>query len=65
MNGILEKNGQSFNFSVADDASHDVQSPLSFTMQIGIKPAAKAVQSITLSRGDGKSAVKQWGVKEQ
>ena len=64
LNGILEKNGDEINLVVSDDPSHEVQSPLNFTLQIGIKPATKE-QQVTLATGEGKKVVKQWGVTEK
>lgn len=63
MHGLLEKNGQELNLNVADDASHEVQSPLNFTFQIGIKPATTAEQEVHIAVADGKNIVKKWGIK--
>ncbi len=63
LNGILEKAGDQLNIAVADDASHEVQSPKNFTFQIGVKPAAGAQQSIPIATAKGRIVVKPWGVK--
>jgi len=64
MKGLIEKHGHELNLHVADDHSHEVQSPLNFTFQIGIKPQTTAVQEVHLAGGDGKNVVKKWGIKE-
>jgi len=61
MNGLLEKRGEDYTLSVADDPSTEVLSPENYTLSIGIKPQPLA-QSLTVSTGDG-SAVKAWGLK--
>ena len=38
LKGLLEKNGDDLNLTVADDPSHEVQSPKNFAFQVGIKP---------------------------
>jgi hypothetical protein len=63
LKGILEKNGDSLNLSVADDPSNEVQSPKNFTLQVGIKPQTLE-QSVNMATGSGKNIVKQWGVTE-
>jgi hypothetical protein len=63
LKGILEKNGDELNLSVADDPSHEVQSPKNFTLQVGIKPATTE-QTVNIATGSGKNLVKQWGVTE-
>ena len=63
LDGVLEKNGDALNLSVADDPSHEVQSPKNFTLQVGVKPQTKE-QSVNMSTGTGKNVVKQWGVTE-
>jgi hypothetical protein len=63
LEGVLEKNGDDLNLSVADDPSSEVQSPKNFTMQVGIKPQTKE-QSVNMATGSGKTVVKQWGVTE-
>lgn len=61
MKGILEKNGQDLNISVADDQSTEVQSPINYTFQLGIKPQPTA-QSMTIATADSKNVVKAWGL---
>jgi hypothetical protein len=63
LKGLLEKNGEDLNLSVADDASTEVQSPKNFTLQLGIKPQTLE-QTVNLATGAGKQLVKQWGVTE-
>jgi hypothetical protein len=63
LKGILEKNGEDLNLTVADDPSHEVQSPKNFTLQVGIKPATLE-QTVNMATGSGKNLVKQWGVTE-
>jgi hypothetical protein len=63
LKGVLEKNGDDLNLSVADDPSTEVQSPKNFTLQVGIKPQTLQ-QSVNLATGSGKQLVKQWGVTE-
>jgi hypothetical protein len=63
LNGLLEKNGDDLNVSVADDESREVQSPKNFTFQIGIKPKSQE-QSINVATASQKNIVKQWGVTE-
>jgi hypothetical protein len=63
LNGLLEKNGDELNVSVADDESREVQSPKNFTFQIGIKPKSLE-QSINVATASQKNIVKQWGVTE-
>jgi hypothetical protein len=63
LKGILEKNGDDLNLTVADDPSHEVQSPKNFTLQVGIKPAT-IEQTVNMATGSGKNLVKQWGVTE-
>jgi hypothetical protein len=63
LKGILEKNGDDLNLSVADDPSHEVQSPKNFVCQLGIKPQTLE-QAINLATGSGKNIVKKWGVTE-
>jgi hypothetical protein len=63
LNGLLEKNGDDLNITVADDASSEVQSPKNFTFQIGIKPKSQE-QSINVATASQKNIVKQWGVTE-
>lgn len=61
MKGILEKNGSDLNVSVADRPSGEVQSPINYSFQIGIKPQPTA-QTITLATADQKNVVKTWGL---
>lgn len=63
LNGLLEKNGDDLNVTVADDESREVQSPKNFTFQIGIKPKSQE-QSINVATASQKNIVKQWGVTE-
>jgi hypothetical protein len=63
LKGILEKNGDDLNLSVADEESREVQSPKNFTCQIGIKPQTLE-QSVNIATGSAKNIVKQWGVTE-
>jgi len=63
LKGILEKNGDDLNLTIADDPSHEVQSPKNFTLQVGIKPQTQE-QSVNVATGVGKNLVKQWGVTE-
>lgn len=64
LHGVLEKNGQDLNLSVADDPSSEVQSPRNYTLQIGIKPQTLE-QSVHIATGIEKNLVKQWGITEQ
>jgi hypothetical protein len=64
LEGILEKNGEDLNLTVADDPSSEVQSPKNFTLQIGIKPQTKE-QAVNMATANGKNLVKQWGVTEE
>ncbi|HEX5745418.1 MAG TPA: hypothetical protein VFZ09_04185 [Archangium sp.] len=61
LKGILEKNGNDLNLSVADDASREVQSPENFTLQIGIKPQTLE-QVVHMATGLNKNLSKQWGI---
>jgi hypothetical protein len=61
LKGILEKNGDDLNLSVADDPSTEVQSPKNFTLQIGIKPQT-AEQSVEIAMGHTKNLAKKWGI---
>lgn len=63
LKGILEKNGDDLNLSVADDPSSEVQSPKNYTLQVGIKPQT-VEQTVNLATGAGKNLVKQWGITE-
>lgn len=61
MKGLLEKNGDDLNISVADDPSTEVQSPINYAFQIGIKPQPTA-QTITVATANQKNVVKNWGL---
>lgn len=63
LEGMLEKNGEDLNISVADDPSTEVQSPKNFTFQIGIKPQSKE-QAVNVATASQKKIVKKWGVTE-
>jgi hypothetical protein len=63
LKGLLEKNGDELNLSVADDPSTEVQSPKNFTLQMGVKPQTEQ-QTVNLATASGKNLVKQWGVTE-
>jgi len=63
LKGILEKNGDELNLAIADDPSHEVQSPKNYTLQVGVKPQTLE-QSVNVATGSGKNIVKQWGVTE-
>lgn len=62
MNGILEKRGDELNITVADDPSSDVQSPINYAFQIGIKPQPSA-QTLHIATADQKVIAKAWGLK--
>ncbi|HEX8821099.1 MAG TPA: hypothetical protein VF794_14315 [Archangium sp.] len=64
LEGILEKNGDQLNLTVADDPSTEVQSPKNFTLQIGIKPQTKE-QTVNMATGDGYNLTKIWGITEE
>lgn len=61
LNGILDKNGDDLNLTIANDASYEVQSPRNYQFTIGVKPNTTA-QKITLAAGQGQNIVRQWGV---
>jgi len=61
LKGILEKNGNDLNLTVADDPSTEVQSPKNFTLQIGIKPQTEE-QTVNMATGDGFNLTKIWGI---
>lgn len=63
LNGLLEKNGDDLNIAVADEPSHEVQSPLNYSFQIGIKPQTKAAQQVTIAASFTDKVVKPWGLK--
>lgn len=61
MNGIVEKSGDDLNLHVADDPSSEVQSPLNYAFQTGIKPKP-AAQSLHLATSFQKKLAKAWGL---
>jgi len=61
LKGILEKNGDELNLTVADDPSSEVQSPKNFTLQVGIKPQTEE-QTVNMATGSGKNLSKIWGI---
>jgi len=61
LNSLLEKSGGDLNINVADDASHEVQSPENYAFQIGIKPQPEA-QTITVATSFTEKIVKAWGL---
>jgi hypothetical protein len=61
LKGILEKNGDDLNLSVADEPSTEVQSPKVYAFQIGIKPQTKE-QMVDLATGHTKNVSKKWGI---
>jgi hypothetical protein len=61
LKGILEKNGDELNLTVADDPSSEVQSPKNFTLQVGIKPQTTE-QTVNMATGVNKNVSKIWGV---
>ncbi len=61
MNGLLEKRGEELNLSVADDPSTEVQSPVNYAIQVGIKPQP-AAQALHIATADQKNVVKSWGI---
>ena len=61
LEGLLEKNGDSLNLTVADDESSEVQSPKNFTLQVGIKPQTKE-HTIEMATGFQKNVAKKWGI---
>jgi len=63
LKGVIEKNGEDLNLSVADDPSSEVQSPKNFTFQIGIKPATLE-QSVNIATAHQKVIAKKWGITE-
>jgi hypothetical protein len=62
MKGLIEKKGEDLNLTVADDASTQVQSPLNYAFQTGIKPQPEA-QDLQVAVGDSKNFTKAWGLK--
>ena len=63
LKGILEKNGDDLNLTVADDPSNEVQSPKNYTFQVGIKPATLE-QTVNMATGSSLNVSKKWGVTE-
>ncbi|RYZ40736.1 MAG: hypothetical protein EOO71_14840 [Myxococcaceae bacterium] len=61
--GLLEKNGDELNMSVADNESREVQSPKNYTFTLGVKPQALE-QSLNLATSSTKKLAKKWGVTE-
>jgi hypothetical protein len=61
LKGILEKNGDELNLTVADDPSTEVQSPKNYTLQVGIKPQTEE-QTVNMATGSGKNLSKIWGI---
>ena len=61
--GILEKNGDDLNLSVADDPSSEVQSPKNFTLQMGIKPQTQE-QTVHMATGEMMALSKIWGITD-
>jgi hypothetical protein len=61
LKGILEKNGDDLNLTVADDPSNEVQSPKNFTLQVGIKPQTEE-QTVNMATGHTKNLSKIWGI---
>jgi hypothetical protein len=59
--GLLEKRGEELNLSAADDPSQEVQSPINYAFQVGIKPQPEA-QALQLAVGEGKHITKKWGL---
>lgn len=62
MNGLLEKRGDELNVSVADDPSTEVQSPINYAFQTGVKPQPTA-QTLHIATADQKPVAKSWGLK--
>jgi hypothetical protein len=61
MKGLLEKNGDDLNISVGDDPSTQVQSPINYAFQVGIKPQPEQ-QELTLATAKEKKVQKNWGL---
>lgn len=61
MMGILEKRGDDLTLKVGTDPATEVQSPINYTFQVGIKPQQVA-QTMTLATENQKNVVKQWGL---
>lgn len=63
LKGLIEKSGKDLNVDVADDPSHEVQSPQNYAFRIGIK-AQPLEQTINLAVGVKKNVTKKWGITE-
>jgi len=61
LTGLLEKNGEDLNMTVADDPSREVQSPENYAFSIGIKPQPTA-QTVTVATSFSNKVVKSWGL---
>ncbi|WP_257446994.1 hypothetical protein [Archangium lipolyticum] len=61
LKGILEKNGNDLNLSVADDPSTEVQSPKVYALQLGVKPQTEE-QTVHMATGVNKNVSKIWGI---
>jgi len=59
--GLLEKNGDELNLSVSNDPATEVQSPINYAFQIGIKPEPSA-QAIQIATAFQSTIVKTWGM---
>jgi hypothetical protein len=64
LKGLVEKSGSELNVDVADDPSHEVQSPQNYAFRIGIKPQATE-QTVNLAVGVSKNVTKKWGITEK
>ncbi len=64
LKGLIEKNGADLNISVADDPSYEVQSPLNYALNMGIKPQS-IEQQIYLAVGEKRKVAKKWGITEK
>lgn len=61
LNGFLEKRGNDFNLSVADEPSSEIQTPQNYTFSMGIKPQEQA-QILHIASDNQKNIVKSWGL---
>ena len=59
--GLLELVGDDLSISVADDPLDVVQSPLNYSMSIGIAPQPIA-QTLHIAVAEGKNVAKAWGM---
>ena len=64
LNGLLEKNGEDVNLTVADEPSYEIQTPKNYTFSIGIKPQAQA-QIVHIAPNIQKNIVKSWGLTDE